>query len=549
MRRIHDQRPRTVWRIVLTYLAHIVSMRYGMLLLVAIATVICLIANLALQHRHVPHDPAVNVPKHHRNKNPHRHKDESAQNNLKSEHEEVENSNIDVDHYHLNHHRNKTMEFNPNRLEEIARWRQQTRVDCSALFKNNTHSVRQAVAIARVFAAEEEKKYGGKENTYLQKKMREDPLASQHYREVMKWAGEFKRLTNTWYLNATKNCERFKWSRGYITSPLTQEEEEFPLAYSILVFKDIELVERLLRSIYRPQNSYCINVDIKSDPEFYRAVTALVKCFSDNVRMSSIRFDVRWATYTVLEPELVCMQDLWDMDEERHEKDTAKDGQKVESRKSRKPWKYFINLTGQEFPLKTNYELVKMIKALKGANSEEGTRKRANKNRWGSKPAPYDINPVKGGVHTLFNRATVDFILHSETARAFVDWLKDTDYPDETLFASINFNPHLKIPGTYNGTKMEENESLTRYKQWYGNNCSSQHVVHSICILSTGDLYRLGASPHMFANKFYLHEDRIVIGCLEEKIFNDTRDEFKGIKTFDTTFYSNQDFVINQVKG
>ncbi|RUS84603.1 hypothetical protein EGW08_007630 [Elysia chlorotica] len=443
--------------------------------------------------------------------------------------------------------------FNPNRLEEIAKWRQQTRVDCSALFKNNTHSVRQAVAIAKVLAARENKIYNEKIKTKMQIQMREDPLASQNYREVRRWAREFTRLTNTWYLNATKNCESFKWSRGYITSPLTQEEEEFPLAYSILVFKDIEMVERLLRSIYRPQNSYCIHVDIKSDPEFYRAVTALVKCFSDNVRLSRSRFNVQWATYSVLEPELVCMQDLWDMDEERQNKETAKDGQKVESRKSRKSWKYFINLTGQEFPLKTNYELVKLIKALKGANSEEGTRKRINKERWIAK-APHGIIPTKGAVHTLLNRATIDFILHNDTVKGFLQWLKGTGVPDETLFASLNYNPQLNIPGAYNGeynrfhSKLKEVESMTRYKKWIGGTCYSGQFVHTVCILTTGDLHLLGASPYMFANKFYLNEDRIVIGCLEEKIFNDTRDEFKGIKTFDTTYYSNQDFVINQIK-
>ena len=40
----------------------------------------------------------------------------------------------------------------------------------------------------------------------------------------------------------------------------------------------------------------------------------------------------------------------------------------------RKKWKYFINLTGQEFPLKTNYEIVQILKAYKGANNVEGTR-------------------------------------------------------------------------------------------------------------------------------------------------------------------------------
>jgi hypothetical protein len=43
--------------------------------------------------------------------------------------------------------------------------------------------------------------------------------------------------------------------------------------------------------------------------------------------------------------------------------------------KRHKTWKYFINLTGQEFPLKTNYELVKILQAYNGANDVEATVK------------------------------------------------------------------------------------------------------------------------------------------------------------------------------
>lgn len=65
--------------------------------------------------------------------------------------------------------------------------------------------------------------------------------------------------------------------------------------------------------------------------------------------------------------------------------------------------------------------------------------------------------------------------------------------------------------------------------------------------MSTGDLPLLGKAKHYFANKFYLSEDRVVIGCLEEKIFNDTRDEYMGVKTFDTSYYANLSFVKNKV--
>lgn len=147
------------------------------------------------------------------------------------------------------------------------------------------------------------------------------------------------------YPNLTADCQHFIASRGYIMSSLTQEEEDFPLAYSIIAMKDAEMVERLLRAIYRPQNYYCINADKKAPNDFFSALSGIASCFP-NVFLLNPRVDVKWGTFTVLEPELLCMKELW-----KYPK-----------------WKYFINLTGQEFPLKTNYELVKILTAYRGAS-------------------------------------------------------------------------------------------------------------------------------------------------------------------------------------
>lgn len=149
------------------------------------------------------------------------------------------------------------------------------------------------------------------------------------------------------YINQTSNsCDGFISNRGYLTYPLSKAEQEFPLAYSILMYKDVEQTERLLRAIYHPQNVYCIHVDRQSKDSVFKAISGITSCF-ENVFLSPTRFEVLWGTMSVLEPELECMRELW----KRH-----------------KQWKYFINLTGQEFPLKTNYELVRMLRTYYGRN-------------------------------------------------------------------------------------------------------------------------------------------------------------------------------------
>jgi hypothetical protein len=151
----------------------------------------------------------------------------------------------------------------------------------------------------------------------------------------------------------TANCKRFIENRGYITDPLTEEEENFPIAYSIIVYKSPEQFEMLLRSIYRPQNFYCVHVDKKTKDNVFQDIMSILECFP-NVFLASKRYAVVWGGLSVLLPEIVCMADLL-----------------ARSRR----WKYFINLTGQEFPLRTNYELVKILTILNGTNIVDSTVK------------------------------------------------------------------------------------------------------------------------------------------------------------------------------
>lgn len=160
-----------------------------------------------------------------------------------------------------------------------------------------------------------------------------------------------RQVTSEDYIKMTRNCSAFIENRGYIRHHLTEEERKFPIAYSILMYKNVEQTERLLRAIYRPQNVYCLHVDLKSDEATYTAMLRIARCF-DNIFMVKERISVVWGQMSVLEPELACMKALL---------------------RRNKKWKYFINLTGQEFPLKTNYELVKILKAYNGANDVDGS--------------------------------------------------------------------------------------------------------------------------------------------------------------------------------
>lgn len=146
------------------------------------------------------------------------------------------------------------------------------------------------------------------------------------------------------------DCPIFMKRRGYIVQP-TNEEKKFPVAYSLVNFNDFAQFERLFHAIYRPQNSYCLHVDEQSSLEFKTGIDRLVKCFP-NFITSSRSVNVKRGTWSALEADLICMKDLLDRFPD---------------------WKYLINLSPQDFPMRTNLELVKHLKALNGSNSIVGS--------------------------------------------------------------------------------------------------------------------------------------------------------------------------------
>lgn len=164
---------------------------------------------------------------------------------------------------------------------------------------------------------------------------------------------QYKRKKSTNFSKAASNCTHFQQKEHFIMKPVSEEESQFSIAFSIMMYKDADMAMRLLRAIYRPQNYYCIHVDKKAPGQLHKNMAAIASCFQ-NVFIASHSVDVVWGNFTNLEADLICMKDLWKYTD----------------------WRYFINLTGQEFPLKTNWDLVKILKAFNGSNDVSGSIER-----------------------------------------------------------------------------------------------------------------------------------------------------------------------------
>ncbi|XP_078127900.1 beta-1,3-galactosyl-O-glycosyl-glycoprotein beta-1,6-N-acetylglucosaminyltransferase 4-like isoform X2 [Sander vitreus] len=325
-------------------------------------------------------------------------------------------------------------------------------------------------------------------------------------------------------LKLTSNCPLFIKSRGYDDVCVSEEEKDFPLAYSLVVHKSAWMIERLIRTLYSPSNIYCIHYDQKSSAQFISAMKGLVRCLP-NVFIASKQESVFYASFSRLQADLNCLSDLL--------------GSEVK-------WKYVINLCGQDFPLRSNIELVSEFKKLKGANMLETCRpSEYKKERFTfhhelrdasfeykklpvktdqiKPPPPHSIEVFSGNAYFILSR---DFVVHMDSSvvvKDFLAWSEDTYSPDEHFWATLVRLPG--VPGEVPRSHPDVTDlmSQTRLVKWQYLEenlyppCSGAHV-RSVCIFGAAEMHWLLNYGHWFANKFDPKVDPILIQCLEEKL-------------------------------
>lgn len=328
-------------------------------------------------------------------------------------------------------------------------------------------------------------------------------------------------FTDADYLQATRDCERFKAKRKFVQFPLSKEELDFPIAYSMVVHEKIENFERLLRAVYAPQNIYCIHVDEKSPDTFKEAVRAITSCFP-NVFIASKLVPVVYASWSRVQADLNCMEDLL---------------------QSSVPWKYFLNTCGTDFPIKTNAEMVQALKMLNGRNSMESEIPTEYKTlRWKyhyevkdtlyitskkKDPPPNNLTMFTGNAYMVASRDFVQHVLKNPKSQQLIEWVKDTYSPDEHLWATLQRARWM--PGSvpyhpkYDASDMTSIARLVKWEDHEGDvnkgapyaPCSGIHQ-RAICIYGAGDLHWILQNHHLLANKFDPKVDDNVLQCLEE---------------------------------
>ncbi|XP_060702467.1 beta-1,3-galactosyl-O-glycosyl-glycoprotein beta-1,6-N-acetylglucosaminyltransferase-like [Hemiscyllium ocellatum] len=329
-------------------------------------------------------------------------------------------------------------------------------------------------------------------------------------------------LNDSYYTEATQNCENFIRSRKYIMFALSKEEEQFPIAYSVVVHQRTDQFERLLRTIYTPQNIYCIHIDNKSSLDFKIAVHNIASCFP-NVFIAGKLENLVYGSWSRVQADLNCMEELL----ARH-----------------LSWKYFINLSGMDFPIKTNSEIIHQLQHLEGGSSLESevatgrkqlhwkysftvVNRKMVKTNIVKKTISHVASIFSGSAHMVVGRQFVEHILKDPKAKQLFEWSKDTYNPDEFIWATLQRMPG--VPGSkpshpkYDVSDMRSMARLVKWKYLEGDVtkgkayplCTGSHH-RSICIYGAGDLNWILQQHHLFANKFDTDVDPIALQCLEQ---------------------------------
>ncbi|VDP51226.1 unnamed protein product, partial [Soboliphyme baturini] len=296
------------------------------------------------------------------------------------------------------------------------------------------------------------------------------------------------------------NCSALFSRHFYPLIPTSEEEEKFPLAYVILINEHLEQVEILLNAIYAPQNIYCIHVDLKAPYIVHAAMQRLSRCLP-NVMVSKTSFPISRVFIEMLDACLSCIEDIYT---------------------------YLLTLQGHDFPLKTNREIVKILRAHRGANDvelvpphdhiryiwkyvfdESGIPIDIVQTNFIRGPPPKNIILYKGNFAVSLSRQFVDEIRMHELRSLLLKYLRNSASGDEIFWSSLNHNDWLNFSGNYPGRCVSSGRKtwISRFTLWKHEDGSTADLRHVVC------------RPHLFLNKFWLPDDPVAVDCLHELLF------------------------------
>ncbi|CAD6187598.1 unnamed protein product [Caenorhabditis auriculariae] len=303
--------------------------------------------------------------------------------------------------------------------------------------------------------------------------------------------------------------------------PLSEEEQDFPLAYGIVVYKDIVQLLLELSIFYHPQNTYCFTVDQAATDQYRDAIMRIADCFPNLHAFAGAKSD--WGSFGILENVYTCFSHLTNTDH---------------------PWKYYQYLAGFDFPMRTNLEMVRIFKKLNGSfntDFDEFDNDRY-KNMEGVMP-PLPL--YKSSMSVAVPREAANFMISNKRVKKMLRYLRTTFIPDESFWSSIAGAPSLlPLPGSIrardvlwfrksffsvhpselNTINSIGTSFIGRYQVWVWQKPCNGKITNWSCVFGVGDIEVIAKRPELVAHKFYLTLEPAASLCLVKEIRRRSRE-------------------------
>jgi hypothetical protein len=270
------------------------------------------------------------------------------------------------------------------------------------------------------------------------------------------------------------------------------------IGYFILLHRFPEQFKRMFLAIYAPGNSYVIHVDKSSGAEFANDIAAFLKPYQGVAIIESRK--ALWGGYSLVDAELRGMAKLLAMNES---------------------WTHYINLSGQDFPLKSQAYIRDFLRANPGRQYiralDQKTMRPDTMNRVSHVfvetlgrmirtgiPRTFlkDAKPYIGTQWKAVTRSFCEFAVHHPSAQRFKAFYRRSFIPDEAFFQTLLMN---------SGQQGEVMNDDLRTIDWVPDGDIKLRPRTFVA----SDALRLKLSPDLFARKFDAGEDAEIFSLLE----------------------------------
>jgi hypothetical protein len=275
-------------------------------------------------------------------------------------------------------------------------------------------------------------------------------------------------------------------------------EKTIYIAYLILVHRLPNQFKRLFEAIYEKDNYYLIHIDKKAEQELGTEVEFFLKDYPNVYILKSE--NVIWGGYSMVQAELDGMNFLLNIDAH---------------------WDYFINLSGQDYPLKSQKIIREYLTQNKGKNyikiADQKDIRPETMNRIENyfdevddkiSPLTYkrefmkDITPYIGGQWMILTRDCCTFICTSTEVKKFENYYKNTLIADESFFQTVLMNTK------FTGQLVNDDK---RAIIWVPDG----DIKLRPKTFTIDDLHFLNSESHLFARKFDDNVDNEIINQIK----------------------------------